>query len=149
MSPKNQKEEAVVDLTRAENYQHWIKDTIRFADLDTLGHVNNVAFATFFESGRVRFFADHQSPVDSTELIWMAVKMTIEFKAQMNWPGEVDIGSRISHMGRTSMIIGAGLFVDGQCTSTAECVMVFVDPVTSRPREIPEDIRATFQYSGS
>jgi len=142
-------QDAVADLTSVDTYKHWVRDSFRFADLDTLGHINNIAFSTFYESGRVRFFADHNSPVDSKELVWMAVKMTVEFKAQMNWPGAVDIGTRVISIGRTSMIMAAGLFVDGNCTSTSECVMVFVDPKTSRPREIPDDIRRVFLDSST
>ncbi len=33
----------------------WRQDIIRFADLDILGHVNNVAYMVFFETGRVAF----------------------------------------------------------------------------------------------
>ena len=133
-----------VDLTSIDAYKHWITETIRFADLDTLGHVNNVAFSTFYESGRVRYLSDLGTPVDTQAFVWMAVKISVEFKAQMNWPGFVDVGSSIVKMGRTSMVIGAGLFVDGTCTSTSECVMVYVNSETSKAAEIPDDIRQRF-----
>jgi len=74
----------------------------------------------------------------------MAVKISVEFKAQMNWPGFVDVGSSIVKMGRTSMVIGAGLFVDGTCTSTSECIMVYVNSETSKAVEIPDSIRQGF-----
>ena len=133
-----------VDLTSTGTYTHWITETIRFADLDTLGHVNNVAFSTYYESGRVRYMSDLDTPVEPRPFVWMAVKLCIVFKAQMNWPGTVDIGSGVIHMGRTSMVIGAGLFVDGNCTSTSECVMVYVNSETSKAAEIPASIRQSF-----
>ncbi|MBT3790591.1 MAG: acyl-CoA thioesterase [Alphaproteobacteria bacterium] len=133
-----------VDLTSADTFDHWIRESIRFADLDSLGHVNNVAFSTYYESGRVRYFSDLGSPVDLREFVWMAVKISVEFKAQMNWPGFVDVGSSIVKMGRTSMVIGAGLFVDGTCTSTSECIMVYVNSETSKAVEIPDSIRQGF-----
>ena len=132
------------DLTSADTFDHWIRESIRFADLDSLGHVNNVAFSTYYESGRVRYFSDLGSPVDLREFVWMAVKISVEFKAQMNWPGFVDVGSSIVKMGRTSMVIGAGLFVDGTCTSTSECIMVYVNSETSKAVEIPDSIRQGF-----
>ena len=133
-----------VDLTSVDTFDHWIRESIRFADLDSLGHVNNVAFSTYYESGRVRYFSDLGSPVDLREFVWMAVKISVEFKAQMNWPGFVDVGSSIVKMGRTSMVIGAGLFVDGTCTSTSECIMVYVNSETSKAVEIPDSIRQGF-----
>jgi acyl-CoA thioester hydrolase len=136
--------EETADLTSADTYKHWIRESIRFADLDPLAHVNNIAFATYYESARVRFFSDNGFPVDDKEIFWMAVKISIEFKAQMNWPGHVDIGTSVVRMGRTSMVIGGALFVDGSCTSTSECIMVCVDPETSRPTEIPDSLRQRF-----
>ena len=143
MDNKTEISEAV-DLTSADSFQHWVRDSIRFADLDTLGHVNNVAFVTYFESGRVRFMSDYGIPVDSQDVVWMAVKLTVEYKAQMNWPGNVDIGTCVSKIGRTSLVVGAGLFIDGHCTSTSECVMVLVDNKSGRPTEIPAPLRLAF-----
>ena len=139
-----EKEDAWPDQTDMASYRHWIRESIRFADLDPLAHVNNIAFATYYESARVRFFADNGVPVDDKEIFWMAVKISIEFKAQMNWPGHVDIGTTVVKMGRTSMTIGGGLFVDDKCTSTSECIMVCVDPATNRPTGIPESLRKKF-----
>jgi acyl-CoA thioester hydrolase len=48
---------ATPDLTTRGAYPHWRTDVIRFADLDPLGHVNNVAYLTYIESGRVMFSA--------------------------------------------------------------------------------------------
>ena len=46
-----------LDLTDQSSYTYWCEDKIRFADLDTYGHLNNVAYATFAESGRVDFLS--------------------------------------------------------------------------------------------
>ena len=93
-------------------------------------------------SSRARCLLD-ESQVENG-LDRMAVKISVEFKAQMNWPGHVDIGTSVVRMGRTSMVIGGALFVDGSCTSTSECIMVCVDPETSRPTEIPDSLRQRF-----
>jgi len=133
------------DLTDREIYAHWTVDTIRFADLDTLGHVNNVAFSTFFESGRVRFFRDAEAAVDSPEGSWMAVRLCVDFRAQLGYPGAINIGSRITRIGRSSMTIGAGLFSGNaeksNCVATAECIMVLVDLATNRSTEVPAHMR--------
>ncbi len=42
-------------LDRRASYGFWSDDKLRFGDLDPLGHVNNAAYATFSESGRVAF----------------------------------------------------------------------------------------------
>lgn len=129
------------DLTERDTYAHWTADVIRFADLDSLGHVNNVAFTTFFESGRVRFFRDAETAVDAADKSWMAVRLCVDFRAQLDYPGDVEIGSRIIRAGRSSMTIGSGLFLADKCVATAECVMVLVDLSTNHSTEVPEATR--------
>src|SRR3954447_19148774 len=36
-------------ITSREFYPYWINESVRFADLDPLGHVNNAAISTYFE----------------------------------------------------------------------------------------------------
>ncbi len=133
--------EAEIDLTDPGVYGHWTRDIIRFADLDPLNHVNNVAFSTFFESGRVKYLADNGPSVDDKKNGWMAVRLCIDFLGQLNYPGSVDIGSRTMRLGRSSLVVGSALFEDGRCAATAECVMVLVDRATNSSTEIPSELR--------
>jgi hypothetical protein len=36
-------------------YAFWTRDTVRFSDIDRYRHINNVAVATYCETGRVEF----------------------------------------------------------------------------------------------
>ncbi len=40
-----------LDLTDESSFTYWCEDKIRFADLDTYGHLNNVAYATSRAAG--------------------------------------------------------------------------------------------------
>jgi acyl-CoA thioester hydrolase len=137
----DQASDQAIDLSDRQSYAHWTADVVRFADLDPLAHVNNVAFSTYFESGRVRFFRDADSAVNSPDYAWMAVRLCIDFKAQIGYPGTVDIGTRILRIGRSSITLGAGLFANDGCVANAECVMVLVDAQTNRPTETPLEMR--------
>ena len=44
-----------LDLTNRASFAYWHREKLRFSDTDMIGHVNNVAFAALFESGRVAF----------------------------------------------------------------------------------------------
>src|SRR5215467_11255558 len=51
----------------------WVPVEVRYSDLDAQGHVNNATFFTYFEQGRVAFFAElrarhttHQSTMPGT-----------------------------------------------------------------------------------
>ena len=58
-------------ITSREFYPYWIDESVRFADLDPLGHVNNAAISTYFESARVALFSDAgNSPVRGAACIF-------------------------------------------------------------------------------
>lgn len=126
-------------------FRHWRRDVIRFADLDTLGHVNNVAYATFLETGRVGFFVDLGVPVDGADRRWMAVRLELDYRHQLSLPGTVDIGSGVLDLGRTSVRLAHGIFTGDVCAASGECVMVMVERSNGRPLSIPDDIRARLE----
>ena len=41
----------------ASQFRHWTPITIRFSDQDSVGHVNNVSYAAYFEAGRIDFMS--------------------------------------------------------------------------------------------
>ena len=139
---------ATPDLLRRDAYPHWRTDVIRFADLDPLGHVNNVAYLTFVESGRVMFFSDLGRSVDRADFTWMTVRLEINYLQQLSLPGTVDVGTGVLEVGRSSVRLSHAVFTDTECAAQGECVMAMVDRSDNRARPIPEDIRAKFTAMG-
>ncbi|MBL8666167.1 MAG: acyl-CoA thioesterase [Rhodospirillales bacterium] len=109
-------------------YAFWTRDIVRFSDVDRYRHINNVATATYCETGRVEF-AERLWPGSTAGETtgWVIVKLTVAFLAQAHYPGEVRIGTRVERVGRTSLTIGQGVFKDGVCFATSEAILVWVD----------------------
>ena len=130
------------DLTDPGSYAFWVDDIIRFSDQDAGGHVNNTAFAAYFESGRVAFVREIRPQRGPDDRIVVA-RVTINYLREAHWPGALRIGARVVHIGRTSFTVGSGIFEDGQCLATAESVVVFMHgPASAEP---PPDVRARLQ----
>ena len=129
------------ELSDHSAYSFWTRDTFRWGDTDGMGHINNVQFARYCEPGRLAFLgatgSGRKLPADD----FMIVHLSIDFRAQMHYPGEVMIGTRTMRIGRTSVRVGQGLFQDKRCTATAEGVVVMVDTETDRPIPIPDALR--------
>jgi acyl-CoA thioester hydrolase len=124
------------------DFSHHMADNIRFADLDIQGHVNNVVFATFFETGRVGFSRD---PVHGFSVPGAGIalrRIVIDYLAEMRFPGQVTIGTRVKRLGTTSLVLDHALFVEGTCTATGESTIVLLDSKTRRPKPFPEDVAA-------
>jgi acyl-CoA thioester hydrolase len=131
-----------IDLTSRDSFPFWTREIIRFADLDRYGHVNNVAFAVFAESGRVHFFEEvTPGSCSGSGIGWVIVKLTVDFLAQAHYPGEVEVGSRITRIGTSSCLLVQGLFNDGRCFGTTESVCVWADVGASKSLPIPDPVR--------
>ena len=42
-------------LTQRSTYSYWLTENIRWSDTDLVGHVNNLSFSTYYETGRTQF----------------------------------------------------------------------------------------------
>ncbi|GAA1654531.1 thioesterase [Mycolicibacterium murale] len=116
---------------------------IRYADLDTQGHVNNTAQLQYVEAARTRSYV-------AAGLSWQPLQVVrrqrIEYvkplAADTDW---VDVRLMVTAVGRTShtvefTIAGAA----GNVFSIGECVLVTVDESGS-PSPIPGPLRAALE----
>jgi acyl-CoA thioester hydrolase len=119
----------------------WTTDVLRFRDTDQFGHVNNAVFATLCESGRVDFFRRRLEPTLPPGAYWVIVRLTIEFRAELNYPGEVRTGTWPTKLGRSSLSFGHVLLSSGIEAATAESVCVLMDGATRRPTALTDAAR--------
>ncbi len=82
-------------------YPHSERIQTRFQDLDPLGHINNVAMAALFESGRVRF--NHAMGLSGWKgHRWLVARIEINYLAEGNFPADVEIATGIGEIGTRS-----------------------------------------------
>lgn len=111
-------------------------DKMRYADTDRQGHVNNAVFATMLETGRVVILYDPEKPVAGPDCSFVLANQRIDFLSEITWPGRVEIGTRVSAVGRSSITLDQALFQDGRCAATARAVAVQVDQATRRSKPL-------------
>ena len=107
-------------------------EKLRYADTDRLGHVNNAVFSTMLETGRVEFLFDQSKPILSANCVFVIASLTLNFISEINFPGRVDIGTRVIAIGRSSVTLDQALFQDGRCAATAKTVIVQMNEATRR-----------------
>jgi acyl-CoA thioester hydrolase len=128
-------------LTDRAFYRQWTFDKLRYGDTDRQGHVNNAVFATFCETGRVTFLYDPENPLAPPGTEFVVVRLTIDFRAELHYPGKVDIGTKLLSLGRSSFRVGQGIFKNATCHATAESVMVLLDGSSRRAVSLPDKLR--------
>lgn len=107
-----------------ENYPYSLEVPPRYADLDVMGHINNVAIAAMFETGRVSFHQQLHAHPREQGVRWLVAAVSINYLAEMHMPYPVTITSGLKHIGNRSWRLLSAAFQEGECCSTCETVMV-------------------------
>ncbi|MGZ3238089.1 MAG: acyl-CoA thioesterase [Burkholderiaceae bacterium] len=113
-------------------------EKLRYSDTDRQGHVNNAVFATMLETGRVELFYNRNKPLASTDCAFVVASITLNFLSEINWPGRVDIGTKVASVGRSSVTVEQALFQDGRCVATGQSVVVQMNETTRRSQPLDE-----------
>ena len=124
--------DASINLTDPANFQHRITETIRIADTDADGHINNTALAAYVKSDRVarlRSAMFDRAPGER----WVMAYLEISFRAEAKPPGQVRVGTRLVAIGTKSITLGASLFKDDACIATAQSIRVFLNGANTVP----------------
>src|SRR5579859_1559897 len=130
---------------RLEDFPYRLADNVRFADLDPNGHVNNAVYATYFETGRVTLMKDKSYWQLPEGLTWIMVRLDIHFRAELHWPGTIEMGLGVAKFGRTAVTFDQVVFSNGRCVASAQSVTVLIDEATRKPTPPTPEIIAKFQ----
>lgn len=119
-------------MPSTSEYPLRVTDTIRYADTDRQGHVNNAVFSSLLENGRVGLLYDPARPLAAPRCSFVIAKLTIDFLAELTWPGQVETATRVSKVGRSSVTLEQAIFQGGRCCATASSVIVQVRDETRK-----------------
>ncbi len=120
-------------------------DKVRYADTDRQGHVNNAVFPTFLETGRVEFLYNTELPILSEGANFVIASLELAFLHEIVWPGNVDIGTGLLKIGRSSISIFQQLFQNGQCVARAETVIVQVSDQDGKSMALSESAKGSLE----
>jgi acyl-CoA thioester hydrolase len=124
-------------------------DKLRYGDTDRQGHVNNAVFATFFETGRVDMFLDPADPFLEPGTSFVLARLEIDLVAEINWPGTVDIGTRVTKLGRSSLALDQAVFQNGRLSARGTTVMVLTSEETRRSTPFSAAMREKLIRAGA
>jgi len=144
-------ERARRDPARLEQARYpWVHDIrARFADVDNLGHINNVAVVAYYEDARAAFNSKHLGLFSRTGSVkagpfhFLVARSSVDYLAEARYPGTFQVGVGIGAVGRSSVVYLAGLFRDGACLGLSETVLVH--RVAGATTPVPADRRALLE----
>jgi acyl-CoA thioester hydrolase len=135
----------MAEPTERSRYRLWTQDKLRYNDTDRQGHINNAVYATFFETGRVGFVEAAREQVAGVGSEFVVARVVIDFRAELHYPGVVDIGTSVCRIGRSSIVLAHAVFKDARCAATGESVLVQLDTATRRSAPLAATMIAWLQ----
>jgi len=116
----------------------------RWMDNDHYGHVNNVAYYSFFDTTVNGFLMD-ETGIDIRTLpaIGVVAESSCRFLSGASFPDTIHAGLAVERLGTTSVVYRLALFrgEDRMPCAVGRFVHVYVDQTTRRPVPIPSVIR--------
>jgi acyl-CoA thioester hydrolase len=116
----------------------------RWMDNDHYGHVNNVAYYSFFDTA-VNGFLIEATGLDIRGLpaIGVVAESSCRFLGAISFPDVIYAGLGIERIGARSVVYAVALFrgADVEPCAIGRFVHVYVDRITRRPVGIPDVIR--------
>jgi acyl-CoA thioester hydrolase len=122
--------------------------SLRYSDMDALGHLNNAVYATLYEAGRVAYVTSILEDVTPSGAGYVIVRLTIDFKAEAHYPGIASVSTRITRIGGSSMTFGQSISINGKLVSTAESICALFDLQRRKATRCPDALRAKIEGFG-
>ena len=123
----------------------------RWMDNDHYGHVNNVAYYSFFDTA-VNGYLMEATGADIRDLpaIGVVAESSCRFLSGASFPDVIYAGLEIERLGTSSVVYRIALFRNDDTTPCAigRFVHVYVDSATRRPVPIPAEISAAVNRLG-
>ena len=135
-------------------FPHWTEVSVRFNDMDSLFHVNNALFNSYFEEARIQVLQEIPEWIEDLERkrSFVLRKSTIEYLAPILYPDTLRIGSGLLRVDAARVYALQAVYSSNtnRLCSTAETMGVWFDLQAQRPTRIPaSDVLSNYLLSSN
>ncbi len=130
------------------NYRWFCDITTRWMDNDIYGHINNVAYYSYFDTAANLYLIQKGGlDIAKSSSIGVVVESKCSYREPIAYPDAIRAGLRVDHLGNRSVTYGIGIFSGKNeiASASGTFVHVTVDRVSRKPVSIPEEIRKALQ----
>ncbi|MEU6426657.1 thioesterase family protein [Microbispora sp. NPDC046973] len=113
---------------------------VRFADIDSFGHVNNVRFLDYLEDARVSMLWERPREVAGRRQDLVVARHEIDYRRPLTFrPDPVRVEVWVTEISRVRFTLAYEIRDDDTLYVEARTVMVAYDAAAARPRRLDED----------
>jgi acyl-CoA thioester hydrolase len=124
-----------VPKARSIGHDHHVPLRVRWSDLDSYGHVNNVKYYDYVQEARIALINDTVGWQSAD--VWMVARQDVEYRLPLDFrPEPYEVGTFVSAVGSRSFTLEAAIRdpASGTVYATARTVAVGVAPLTEAQR---------------
>ena len=118
---------------------------VRWRDLDPFDHVNNAVFVTYLEYARIRAWQRFLPYSGARDVPFVVARIAIDYRRPVRLTDRVEVGLRVSRIGKRSFTYEYRIEADGDLAAEAESVQVLVDHASGKTIAIPQDLRRALE----
>jgi acyl-CoA thioester hydrolase len=116
-------------------------ETVRFRDLDPMGHVNNAVFLTYMESARTAYLLETGAASGLHDIPIIVARVELDFRSPAELGEEIAITVRPGRFGTKSFELEYELRADGRLVAEGKSVCVGYDYDRRETVAIPGELR--------
>ena len=115
---------------------------VRFRDLDSLGHVNNAVYLTYFEIARIGYWRELFGPDGWKRMPFLVGDAYLKYIAPIVLPAQVTMGIRFKSFGNKSFVLEYQVkdVVTGKIMAEGLTTQVMVD-AKGQTYRVPDEVR--------
>ncbi len=123
---------------------------VRFAETDLQGIVFNANYLIYTDVAWTEYFRaiglDYKDMVE-TGADTVLARTTVEFKSPARFDEVLEIHTRVSKIGNTSLVFEFEIYPEGEdrLITAASSLYVCIDPKSLRPVRIPDELRSLIE----
>jgi len=131
----------------AEGYALALPVEVRFRDMDSMGHVNNAVFFTYFENARIAYWRAVPAIHTRRALDYILARAECDFRSPATLEEELTCHIRVGSFGRSSFTFEYLLreTSTGRVVAEGRTVQVMYDYTARTTRPIDEDLKAAIR----
>ena len=130
-------------VTPAPGYALAVPLEVRFRDVDSMRHVNNAVFFTYFENARIRYWSAVPGIGSRREIDYILARAECDFRSPATMDDVLACHIRVASFGRTSFAFDYLVRDErgGRTVATGRSVQVMYDYDAHKPKPLPADFK--------
>ena len=129
---------------KAEGYSLAVPVEVRFRDMDSMGHVNNAVYLTYFENARIAYWRAVPGVRSRRNLDYILARAECDFRSPVTLDDELFCHIRVAWFGRTSFAFEFLLRDErtGRVAAEGRTVQVMYDYAARKAEPLDPDVKA-------